>query len=97
MSSTAFTDMLAVPHGMSMTARETAISIAVNEQAMDWGESRVNVVAFIAFTAGERSTFQEIFDQFVEVFGDREAVQALVRKARDFPSFIDELVHLFDS
>jgi Transcriptional antiterminator len=97
MSSTAFTDMLAVPHSMAMTARETAIAIVVNEQAMDWGGSRVNVIAFIAFNADERASFQEVFDQFVEVFGDREVVQNLTRKATGFPEFIDELVHVFDS
>lgn len=97
MSSTAFTDTLAVPHSMAMTASETAIAIVVNEQAMDWGGSRVNVVAFIAFKAGERSSFQAIFDQFVEVFGDREVVQQLTRRSTTFPAFIDELVHVFDS
>ncbi|MET1051066.1 MAG: PRD domain-containing protein [Mycetocola sp.] len=97
MSSTAFTDSLAVPHAMAMTARTTSIAIAVNESSMPWGENRVNVVAFIAFSASERANFQRVFDQFVEVFSEREDVQRIVKKSVDFGAFIDELVHTMDS
>jgi lichenan operon transcriptional antiterminator len=82
---------------MAMTARETAITIVLNEHAMDWGESRVNVIAFVAFNAEERRSFQAVFDQFVEVFSDRDVVQQLIARSADFPSFIDELVHVIDS
>jgi lichenan operon transcriptional antiterminator len=97
MSSTAFTDSLAVPHAMAMTATETAIAIVLNEHAMDWGESRVNVIAFVAFNAEERRSFQAVFDQFVEVFSDRDVVQQLIARSNDFQSFIDQLVHVIDS
>ncbi|MEL0625995.1 BglG family transcription antiterminator [Salinibacterium amurskyense] len=92
MSSTAFTDTLAVPHAMTMNAHRTAISIVINETPMLWGENRVNVIALIAFSAEGRNTFQTVFDQFVTVFSDRDYVQQLVKKAVDFPTFIDELV-----
>ena len=39
MSSTAFTDSLAVPHALAMSATRTAICIAVNEQPMDWART----------------------------------------------------------
>ena len=96
MSSTAFTDSIAVPHAMAMTANRTSIAIVVNDSAMAWGENRVNVIAFIAFAATGRTSFQEVFDQFVEVFSDREDVQRIIKRAVDFPSFIDELVHIMD-
>ncbi|TFC82334.1 transcription antiterminator [Cryobacterium cheniae] len=96
MSSTAFTDNLAVPHSMSMTAFRTSIAIVINDTPMPWGENRVNVVAMIAFSAAGRKSFQTVFDQFVEVFSDRADVQRLVRRSVDFASFIDELVHLMD-
>ena len=92
MSSTAFTDTIAVPHAMTMNAHRTAISIVINETPMPWGENRVNVIALIAFSAAGRTTFQTVFDQFVTVFSDRDYVQQLVKKAVDFPTFIDELV-----
>ncbi|MCU1506643.1 MAG: transcription antiterminator [Microbacteriaceae bacterium] len=92
MSSTAFTDNIAVPHAMAMTAKRTAICIVVNDTPMAWGENRVSVIALIAFSASGRTTFQTIFDQFVEVFSEREDVQRLIHRSVDFPSFIEELV-----
>lgn len=97
MSSTAFTDSLAVPHAMTMSATRTAIAIVVNETAMDWGDARVNVIAFIAFSEGGRAAFQTVFDQFVEVFSDRDAVLGLIRRADTFTAFIDELVRMIDA
>jgi lichenan operon transcriptional antiterminator len=96
MSSTAFTDNIAVPHALSMTAHRTAICIVINETPMQWGENRVNVIALIAFSAAGRTTFQAVFDQFVSVFSDRDYVQQLIRRAIDFPAFIEELVHGID-
>jgi lichenan operon transcriptional antiterminator len=96
MSSTAFTDNLAVPHAMAMSANRTSIAIVINDAPMDWGENRVNVVALIAFSAAGRATFQSVFDQFVEVFSDRADVQRLIKRSADFSSFIDELVHVMD-
>lgn len=97
MSSTAFTDNLAVPHAMEMSAKQTSIAIVINDAPMDWGDNRVNVVALIAFSAAGRSTFQAVFDQFVEVFADRAQVQRLIKRSVDFASFIDELVHVMDT
>ncbi|MDQ1582805.1 MAG: putative licABCH operon transcriptional regulator [Microbacteriaceae bacterium] len=96
MSSTAFTDNIAVPHAMAMSALRTSICIVVNDTPMDWGENRVNVIALIGFSAQDRTTFQAIFDQFVSVFSERDDVQRLVHASADFPSFIEELVHAID-
>lgn len=95
-SSTAFTEWLAVPHSMRMTAHRTAIAIALFDPPIRWGEGTVQVVALVAFSAEGRATFQTVFEQFVEVFSDRTDVQRLLRAATDFPSFIDELVRLID-
>lgn len=96
MSSTAFTDNIAVPHAMAMTASETSIAIVINDSPMPWGENRVNVIAFIAFAEDGRNSFQEVFDQFVEVFAHRADVQPIVKRGTDFPSFIEELVRVID-
>jgi lichenan operon transcriptional antiterminator len=96
MSSTAFTDTIAVPHAMVMSATRTSIAIVVNETPMAWGENRVNVIALIAFSASGRQSFQTVFDQFVEVFADRVEVAELIKRSVDFSAFIEELVHLID-
>jgi lichenan operon transcriptional antiterminator len=96
MSSTAFTEHLAVPHAMTMSARHTAIAIAVDDAPIDWGGAQVNVVALIAFAESGRAEFQEVFDQFVEAFSERENVLRLVRGAGDYPGFLAELARLME-
>lgn len=97
LSSTAFTETLAVPHAMAMTASRTAIAVAVNDTAVPWGENRVNVIALVAFSESGRAAFQTVFEQFVEVFSEPADVHQLVRNSVDFGSFIEELVHLIDA
>ena len=96
LSSTAFTDALAVPHALGMTATRTAIAIGIAEPSIPWGDGRVQVVAFTAFSESDRAAFQTVFEQFVEVFSERESVQRIVRRGTDFASFLDELVAVID-
>ena len=96
LSSTAFTEHLAVPHAMTMTARRTAIAIAIDDVPIDWGGASVNVVALIAFAESGRAEFQEVFDQFVEAFSERENVHRLVVGAMDYPGLLAELSRLME-
>lgn len=96
MSSTAFTDALAVPHALQMTAHRTAIAIGIADGSVAWGSGRVQVVALAAFSESDRDAFQTVFEQFVEVFSERDSVQRIVRKASTFESFLDELVAVID-
>ncbi|MGW9630799.1 BglG family transcription antiterminator [Agromyces sp. NPDC055520] len=94
LSSTAFTEHLAVPHAMTMSADRTAIAIAIDERPIDWAGARVNVVALIAFSEAGRAGFQEVFDQFVEAFSEPANVERLVRGATDYPGLLAELARL---
>ncbi|GAB3600698.1 BglG family transcription antiterminator [Microbacterium tumbae] len=96
MSSTAFTDALAVPHALQMTAQRTAIAIGVADGSVAWGDARVQVVALAAFSEDDRAAFQTVFEQFVEVFSERESVQRIVRRGTTFEAFLDELVAVID-
>jgi lichenan operon transcriptional antiterminator len=96
LSSTAFTDALAVPHAIGMTATRTQIAIGIAEPSIAWGEGRVQVVALVAFSEADREAFQTVFEQFVEVFSERDSVQRIVRRATDFAGFLDELVAVID-
>lgn len=96
MSSTAFSDHLAVPHAMTMSARRTAIAIAVDDAPIDWAGTPVHVVALIAFADSGRAEFQEVFDQFVEAFSERENVLRLVRGAQDHAGLVAELARLME-
>ncbi|WP_374311138.1 transcription antiterminator [Microbacterium sp.] len=96
LSSTAFTDALAVPHAIGMTATRTSIAIGIADPSIPWGDGRVQVVALVAFSETDREAFQTVFEQFVEVFSERDSVQRIVRRATDFGGFLDELVAVID-
>lgn len=96
LSSTAFTDALAVPHALGMTATRTSIAIGIADPSIPWGDGRVQVVALVAFSETDREAFQTVFEQFVEVFSERDSVQRIVRRATDFGGFLDELVAVID-
>jgi lichenan operon transcriptional antiterminator len=96
MSSTAFTDALAVPHALQMTATRTAIAIGVADGSASWADGRVQVVALAAFSESDRAAFQTVFEQLVEVFSERESVQRIVRRGTTFEAFLDELVAVID-
>lgn len=96
MSSTAFTDALAVPHALGMTASRTAIAVGIADPAIEWGEAKVNVVTLVAFSEADRFEFQSVLEQLVEVFSERESVQRVVRRGTSFAGFLDELVAVID-
>lgn len=96
LSSTAFTDALAVPHALGMTASRTAIAIGIADPSIPWGEGRVQVVALVAFSETDREAFQTVFEQFVEVFSERDSAQRIVRRGTAFGPFLDELVAVID-
>ncbi|MFT4050853.1 MAG: PTS sugar transporter subunit IIA [Microbacterium sp.] len=96
LSSTAFTDALAVPHALEMTATRTAIAVGIADPAIVWGEGRVQVVAMVAFSQSDREAFQTVFEQLVEVFSERESVHRIVRRGRTFAAFLDELAAVVD-
>lgn len=50
----------------------------------------------MAFSEEERSAFQTIFEQLVEVFNEPDSVQRLLRRGTDFANFLDELVAIID-
>ncbi|WP_243077006.1 transcription antiterminator [Microbacterium sp. SS28] len=96
LSSTAFTDALAVPHALGMTATRTAIAVGIADPSIPWGDGRVQVVALVAFSETDREAFQTVFEQLVEVFSERESVQRILRRGTDFATFLDELVAVID-
>ncbi|SJM65366.1 BglG family transcription antiterminator [Microbacterium sp. JB110] len=96
-SSTAFTESLAVPHAMTMSAVRTAIAVAVNEQSIDWGAERVHVVALVAFSETDRAAFQTVFEQFVDVFADPDNAARIVRRGDTLEAFLDEIAALIDA
>jgi lichenan operon transcriptional antiterminator len=97
MSSTAFTETLAVPHSMSMNATpDRPRDRGLPRRRLLGGRNGVHVVVFAAFSEADRDAFQTVFEQFVGAFSEPERVQSMVRRVRDLPGFLNEVTQLIE-
>jgi lichenan operon transcriptional antiterminator len=96
LSSTAFSDGIAVPHAMTMNAQRSAIALVVNSTPMDWGGKRVSIIALIAFSPSDRSTFRPAFEEFTELLGSHATIARLVRNGTDYRAFLREMRAVLD-
>ncbi|MFB1050647.1 transcription antiterminator [Paraliobacillus sp. JSM ZJ581] len=94
MSSTAFNNIVAVPHAMNMNAFQTAIAILIPEQPISWGANdNIRIVSMIAMSQKERKVYREIYDAYIKVLTDPKNV-SILSKAPNFQTFIDQLSNL---
>jgi len=94
-SSTAFNNIVAIPHALEMTAKKTAISIVINEQPISWGKSRVNIVILLALSKHDLEQFYDIFDSLISLFSKVENITPLI-KANDYFEFVNRIVQLLN-
>ena len=94
-SSTAFNNIVAIPHALEMTAKKTAISIVVNEQPIIWGNSCVNIVILLALSKHDLEQFYDIFDSLISLFSKVENISPLI-KANDYFEFVNRIVQLLN-
>ncbi|WBX81488.1 PTS sugar transporter subunit IIA [Virgibacillus salarius] len=91
MSSTAFNQIVAVPHSMKMDALQTTIAILIPKQPIHWGESdNVRIVSLIAMSQKERKIYREIYDEYIKVLTNPANVSQLATST-NFQEFIDQL------
>lgn len=89
LSSTAF-GAVAVPHTMKPYANESSMSVLVPDEPVAWGDGTVSLVIMLAFSRGQRATFNELFDPLVSILIDPLNVRELAG-IRDYQAFIDRL------
>jgi lichenan operon transcriptional antiterminator len=96
MSPTSFSKGLAVPHAMTMEAHRSAIAVYICDEPIDWGGYEVKLVLLVAFNAGERRLFREVFDQMIVTLSESSRVQRLAIAGTDYETFIADLMDLMD-
>lgn len=89
MSGTAFGNV-AVPHSLSKNTKTSFISIAVSDQPLIWGSSKVNLIAMIGVNEDSRKLFAEVFDLFIDIMSEPANTRQLLR-AESFQEFMDIL------
>jgi transcriptional antiterminator/mannitol/fructose-specific phosphotransferase system IIA component (Ntr-type) len=89
-SSTAFTESLAVPHAINQFARKSFICILHNDEAIPWTSGSVHFILLIGISKEQMQNFNESFDLLVDLFMDSQRLAALLR-SNSFSDFMSEL------
>jgi lichenan operon transcriptional antiterminator len=88
MSSTAF-GKIAIPHSMNMNSPKTSIAVLINDKAIPWKESSVNIVLLIAINFEERRAFRSLFNHLTQALLDFSAKDILsIANYNDFIEFL---------
>ena len=85
-SSTAFTDRLAVPHAIGKSPERSFISVLHNEKAIPWGRHDVNFVLLIGIADADMRHFRDALDLIIDTFSDIDRVMRLMQTT-DFAGF----------
>jgi transcriptional antiterminator/mannitol/fructose-specific phosphotransferase system IIA component (Ntr-type) len=71
-SSTAFTDALAIPHAISQYADRSFICVIHNDEPIDWSGKKIHFILMIGITEQDMKYFKGAFDLIVELFYSTE-------------------------
>ncbi len=94
-SSTAFTECVAIPHSISQYAEKSFICILHNEIPLSWGAKKVNFVLMIGIAKNDMKYFNESFDIIINQFYSTDHASVLL-KTRSFDEFCSILLKTQD-
>lgn len=78
-SSTAFTDCLALPHSIDTYAARSFIAVLHNDVAIPWGRHDVNFVLLIGIAQGDMGYFRDALDIIIELFSSVDETMRLMQ------------------
>jgi lichenan operon transcriptional antiterminator len=90
LSSTAY-GAVAIPHSLTMNAKQTCISIVANPNGIQWHDNRVTLIFLISINYLNRHVFREIFDNLAMICSEENNIQKL-SQITSFDSFTKELI-----
>lgn len=67
-SSTAFTDCLAIPHAINQYAEHSFICVMHNDMPIPWGRHQVNFVLMIGIAEQDMKYFKDAFDLIIDLY-----------------------------
>lgn len=89
-SSTAFTDHLALPHAISQYADHSFICVVHNDTPIQWTRNKVNFILMIGISEHEMKYFNEAFNLLIDLFLSSEKLMRLLRTTC-FEEFIEAI------
>ena len=78
-SSTAFTDVLAMPHAISQNAERSFICVVHNNMPIPWGRKNVHFILLVGIARQEMKYFTPAFDLVVDLFNSTNRTIELLK------------------
>ena len=91
-SSTAFTDSLAIPHAISVFPERSFIAVVHNDTPIPWGRHDVRFVLLMGIAQEDMGLFRDVLDLIIEIFSSVETTMRLMQ-TDTFDEFVAELTH----
>lgn len=91
MSSTAFTDCLAIPHAANKFAKHSFIAVIQSNRPISWNNQHVNIVMLIGLAKKDMGKFNEAFDLIVSAFQSQNNVNQILQST-NFTTFNQALL-----
>lgn len=77
--STAFKNIVAVPHVCTDELKKDVVYLIINKVPMSWGTEKINILIFLAFRSAKLSEFHYIYDACIRFFSNPGNVQELIK------------------
>lgn len=91
-STTAFTNFLAVPHAISKSAKRSFICTLHNDAPMSWhADRKVNIVLMIGLTSEDMKNFSQAFDIIIDRFTNPETAMRVLG-SNTYEEFVETLI-----
>lgn len=91
-SSTAFTDCLAIPHAISVYPKRSFIAVVHNDAPIPWGRHDVRFVLLIGISQEDMGLFRDVLDLIIEAFSSAEITMRLMQ-TDTFEEFLAAFTH----
>ncbi len=96
LSSTAFNNIVAVPHSINMDALQTSIAVLIPKKPIQWGDAtNIKIISLIAMNYTERYIYREIYDEYIKILSNPKNVNKLAA-SQSYEDFIDQLIDFID-
>lgn len=89
-SSTAFDELVAVPHPLKPCAKRSFLSIVINERPMSWGDQDVCMVLLVGLSEQDQQQIWSLFEDVLRILSNPGKVTTLLCSS-DYVDFMQRL------
>lgn len=92
-SSTAFTNFVAIPHTISLYAKSSFIFILHNDSPINWNNKKVNFILMIGIAESDISSFNDTLNFLIDIFSSTQKTLKIMN-TNTFDDFKETLMNL---